>query len=77
MNFPLLNIVFLLHSLEVTICVVHSGVFWDMVVGIHEGHWGYTFVWRGQRFFAYNSSILILCHITVNQSNQHPQGNIF
>ena len=59
MNIPICPIVFLLHSLGVLICVVHVGVFLDVVVGIHGDCLGKTLKWRGQRFFSDNSSILI------------------
>ena len=76
MNFTLWPIVFFLHSLGVTICVVHVGLFLDMVAWIHGGHWGHTLARRGQLFFADHSYSIVLCHSTGHHSNQHLQDNI-
>ena len=72
MNFPLLTIVFLLHSLDVAIFVILFGVFLDMGVVIHGGCWGHILSWRGQRFFSDNFFSLVLCHIIDHCSNEHP-----
>ena len=62
--------------LEVTIWVVHVGIFLDIGVGIHRGYWGHSLPWRGQHFLDDHSSSLFWCHSICHHPNQHPQGNI-
>ena len=59
MKFPLWSIMCLIHIFGVPICVVHVGVFLDMGVEIHGGHWGHTLEWRGQCFFNDHSYSLV------------------
>ena len=63
--------------LEVTIWVVHVGIFLDMGVVIHGGHWQHTLSWRVQCSFSDHSYSIVWFHRTGYWPNQHPQGNVF